>query len=91
MLLFKEIKDNDPNYRNWECNLDDGIVRILKNQNHPFYSVYIKHYSMENKRIVWYIEISSNKATTLAWAKKVAEKMYDIVLWYKAPEPWREY
>lgn len=91
MLLFKEVKDKDPNYRNWECKIDEWMMRILKNTNHPFYSIYIKKYVREEWRVVWYIELSSNKAETLLWAKQIAEKMYDIVLWYKVPEPWREY
>ena len=91
MLLFKETKDKDPNYKNWECKIDDWMIRILKNQYHSFYSVYARRYVKEDDIIQWYMEISSQKATTLAWAKQIADKMYDIVLWYKVPEPWREY
>lgn len=91
MLLFKEVKDKDPDYRNWECEIEEWMIRILKNKNHPFYSTYIKKYVREEWRVVWYIELSSNKAETLVWAKQIAEKMHDIVLWYRVPDPWREY
>lgn len=89
-LWFVQVKDKDPKYQNWECEIDNWIIRILKNKNHPFYSVYAKRYVEENWALRWYMEISSTKATTLWEAKQIAEKMYDIVLWYKVPWPWKE-
>lgn len=89
MLAFYEVEDKDINYQNWECEIDGGILRILKHKANPFYSVYARRYVKENGVTQWYMEISSQKATSLTDAKNVAEKMYDIVLWYKVPW-WKE-
>jgi len=89
-LWFIEVKDKDAKYKNWECEIEWGIVRILKHKDHPFYSVYARRYVQENDIAQWYMEISSQKATNLWEAKEIAEKMYDIVLWYKVPWPWKE-
>ena len=80
-------------YHMWEAEIDwwyGWYARILKNTNTNTYSVYVKRYATEWMKSRWYMEISSQKATSLAQATNIAEKMYDIVLWYKVPWPWKE-
>lgn len=73
-------------YTIYETTYKEVDLRILKNKNHPFFSVYAKRYADG-----WYIELSSSKWTNLSQAKSIAEKLCDIALWYKVPEPWKEY
>lgn len=80
----KERTENP--YTIYETTYKEVNLRILKNKNHPFFSVYVKRYADG-----WYIELSSSKWTNLIQAKSIAEKLCDIALWYNAPEPWKEY
>lgn len=73
-------------YTIYETTHEGVDLRILKNKDHPFYSVYAKRYADK-----WYIEISSSKGQNLKQAKSIAEKLCDICLWYNVPEPWKEY
>lgn len=90
-LNFVEVKDKDPEYKAWEYELEDWIIRILKHKDHDFFSVYARKFVYEEWRNRWYIDVMSNKATNLKQAKSIWEKLLDIVLWYKSPEPWKEY
>lgn len=73
-------------YSMWQTSLNAWwYIRILKAKQHDFYSVYAKLY-----KDMGYMEISSSKAKTLPQAKQIASKLYDIVLWYNPPEPWKE-
>jgi len=76
----------DKPYTIYETTHEGVDLRILKNRDHPFYSVYAKRYADK-----WYIEISSSKGQNLKQAKSIAEKLCDIALWYNVPEPWKEY
>lgn len=76
----------DKPYTIYETTHEGVDLRILKNIDHPFYSVYAKRYADK-----WYIEISSSKGQNLKQAKSIAEKLCDIALWYNVPEPWKEY
>jgi len=92
LLQFKENKSKgDELYTVRECEIEDWMLTIIKNEKHPFYSVYAKKYVRdENRRMIWYMETSANQATSYHQAKTVAMKLYDIVLWYKPPIPWKE-
>lgn len=69
---------------------DEWTIRILKNENHPFYSVYIKKYTFRFWMRTWYIDISSSKALDLAQAEIIVNKLYNIAAWYNAPSSWVE-
>lgn len=88
-MLRKEKKDNE--YLIWEAEYEWCDVRILKNKNTSFYSVYVKRYAKIDGYSRWYIEMSSNWWQNLKQAKSIAEKLCDIALWYNPPRPWKEY
>lgn len=92
ILNFKENKSkSDDLYKVRDCEIEDWMLTIIKNEKHPFYSVYAKRYVRnENKRMVWYMEVSGNQAETFHQAKSIAMKLYGIVLWYNPPKPWKE-
>ena len=90
-ISFYERDDvSDKWYKIWQADIELWHIQILKNKRHEFYSVYIKKAIKEDNKETGYIELSSHKATNLWQAKQIAEKMYDIVLWYKVPWPWKE-
>lgn len=90
-LTFKENIDGD--YTQRDSKFDEWpMIKILKNKNHPFYSIYAKNYPKEiDWHPKWYIEISSNRAFDLTQAKIIARKLYNIVIQYETPKPDNDY
>lgn len=91
MIKFKERKDW--NYKIYEADVTNERwtteMRILKNKNHNFFSVFVKRYVTDDWLSRGYMEVSSNHGTTLPQAKQIAEQLHDIVLWYNPPR-WKE-
>lgn len=78
--MFEVLENETKEYR----------VTVIKDKRNDTYGVYVKRYVKVNWWIQGFIEISDHLATNLTEVKHVAEKMVDIVLWYKVPTPWNE-
>lgn len=85
MLKFKIIKDKtDANFEVSECITGDVRLTIIKSIKSWFVSVYARRdvYDANHSKL-WYIEIWDHSPESYTDAKRLAEKLLDIVLWYK--------
>ena len=92
MLKFKVNKEkSNDSYEFMDAEMGDATVTILKSKKSISYSVFAtRHVYTDTNKNLWYIEIWNHTPKTYTEAKQVAEKMYDIILWYKPPLPWSE-
>ena len=89
MLKFKLNKERSRGwYETYECELENARITIMV---WDAISVFVKRsvYDVPSD-YQWYIEIGDHRCKTFSQAKHLAEKMYDIVLWYKPIELWKE-
>ena len=92
MLKFKVNKEkSNDTFEFIESIKWDSTITIIKSINTDTYGVFARRYVYDNTHLnLWYIEIANHLPKTYTEAKQVAEKMYDIILWYKPPLPWSE-
>ena len=85
MLKFKINKDKtDANFEVSELENGDVRLTIIKWKKSGLVSVFARRdVNDENGYRQWYIEIWDHSATSYVDAKHLAEKLQDIVLWYK--------
>ena len=85
MLKFEVNKDKtDANFEVSECITGDVRLTIIKGKKSGFVSVFARRDVFdENRNKEWYIEIWDHSPTSYTDAKRLAEKLLDIVLWYK--------
>lgn len=85
MLKFEINKDKtDANFEVSECITGDVRLTIIKWKKSGFVSVFARRDVFdENRNKEWYIEIWDHSPTSYIDAKHLAEKLLDIVLWYK--------
>lgn len=85
MLKFEINKDKtDANFEVSECITGDTRLTIIKGKKSWFVSVFARRDVFdENRSKEWYIEIWDHSPTSYIDAKRLAEKLLDIVLWYK--------
>lgn len=85
MLKFEINKDKtDANFEVSECITGDVRLTIIKWKKSGFVSVFARRDVFDDKRNKeWYIEIWDHSPESYTDAKRLAEKLLDIVLWYK--------
>ena len=83
--LNKEASKGD--YKVFECTLDNTRLTIIQATT---VSVFARRTVHEWINYLWYIEISNHTAKNFTEAKRLAKKMYEIVLWYKPIQLWKE-
>lgn len=92
MLTFKLNKEkSDSNFKISECEIKDCRFTIIKWKEAGLVSVFVRKDVCDKLwQRIGYIEIWDHRATDWTDAKRLAEKLYDIVLWYKPVELWKE-
>lgn len=94
MLKFEINKEkSDSHFKTLECEINNDIrfTIIQWKDGNKQVSVFARRYVYDELRnYLGYIEIWEHRCKTLPEAKRLAEKMYDIVLWYKPVELWKE-
>lgn len=91
MLKFTVNKDkSDKQFKVSECIIDDTRLSIIESKPSWYMSVFVKREVFnEDGTRGWYIEIWDHSPRNYTDAKRLAEKIYDITLWYK-PIRWKE-
>ena len=89
MFKFELNKEkSDKNFQIYECEIEDARLTIIK---WTTCSVFVKREVYdESHTYLWYMELGNHTPATFTDAKRLAEKMYDIVLWYKPLSLWNE-
>lgn len=88
MFKFELNKEkSDKTFQIYECEVEDTRLTIIK---WGTMSVFVKRQIYDGTNYLWYIEISDHTPTKFTDAKRLAEKMYEIVLWYKPLQLWKE-
>ena len=70
----------------FECKLDKTRLTIIQSTT---VSVFARREVHEWNSYLWYIEISNHTAKNFTEAKRLAKKMYEIVLWYNVIQLWK--
>lgn len=86
-MEFKLNKEASREYKVFECKLDKTRLTIMQSTTT---SVFARREVYEWNSYLWYIEISNHTAKNFTEAKRLAKKMYEIVLWYKPIQLWKE-
>jgi len=90
--MFKFVlnkEKSDSNYKILECELENCRLTIIQWKEQT--SVFVRRYIYsEDKDYLGNIEIVDHRATSLPDAKRLAEKIYDIVLGYKPVDKWKD-
>ena len=82
--LNKEASKGE--YKVFECILDNTRLTIIQSTT---VSVFARRAVYEWNNYLWYIEISNHIAKNFTEAKRLAKKMYEIVLWYNVIQLWK--
>ena len=93
MLKFVENKEkSDSHFKILECEIDDVRFTIIQwKGGEKQVSAFVRRFIYdESKNYLGYIEIWEHRCNSLPEAKRLAEKMYDIVLWYKPCDKWKD-
>ena len=93
MLKFEINKEKtDANFEVSECFIgDDCRFTLIKDKKSGLMSVFVRRdVYWDNHDRLGYIEIWDHSPTNVSEAKRIASKLYDIVLGYKWVTPWKE-
>lgn len=80
-FILNESK-SDTTFNVYECEIKNWRLTIIEDKVKSAYWTYARKYTDDN---MGYMEVSAYTAKTLSDAEKLAEKLCDIVTWYKTP------